>query len=587
MKTKVFWVMLSFIIALSLVSSSCAQHAATPTATAPAPTATAPAPTTTNWWDKFGEPKYGGEITTVKDTIVTIFDPFAGGYPGWQPWLEGLFKWDWALDRNVWSFSYHFVPYEYHKGNLAESWEFSPDLKSMIVHIRKGVKWQDKAPVNGREFTAHDVQYHYDRILGTGSGFTEPSNFAAWINTIEKVTAKDDYTVEIKFKQVGFSGVWQLIDMVTVNFFVPHEWVEQGDLTNWQNVVGTGPWILTNFVSDSSMTVSRNKNYWGYDERHPQNQLPYADKLTALAIKDVATKMAALRTGKIDILANLDWQHANVLKESNPELQVVKGPESGSLGLEMRVDNAPFTDIRVRKALQLALDLNQIAKTHYNGLVDGIAAGIVPQEIKLYCYPYAEWSQELKDEYSYNPTKAKQLLVEAGYPNGFKTNVVTSAIFDLDLMQIMKSYFSDIGVDMEIKTVDVSSYFQYIAMLKHDQMATAGTAPSNPQKLIQNYFSKTKGGGNFCNVNDEDYDALVYKFNNATTMDEAAKCVQQADKYVLEKHWHVVTVPKPTFIVCQPYLKGYSGEVIQESWNDWFHLTRIWIDQDLKKSMGR
>jgi len=516
--------------------------------------------------------------------VVTVFDPYAGGYPGWQPWLEGLFKWDWTTDRKDWSFSYQFVPYEYVKGNLAESWEFSTDLKSLIVHIRKGVNWQDKAPVNGRAFTAKDVQYHYDRIFGNGSGFTKPSSFAAWINTVEKVTATDDYTVEIKFKQAGLNGIWQLIDMVTPNFFVPREWVEQNDLANWQNVVGTGPWILTDFVSDSSMTVSRNQNYWGYDERHPKNQLPYANKITALAIKDVATKVAAVRTGKIDVLSNLGWQQANVLKESNSDLQVLKNEGSSSLGLQMKVDTAPFTDIRVRTALQMSLDLNAIAKTHYNGLTDGTPAGIAPQNLKQYSFQYADWSQQLKDEYSYNPTKAKELLAEAGYPNGFKTNTIASGMFDAELLQIIKSYFNEIGVDMEIKMLDVSTYFPYATKLKHDQMAAFGGAPTtNPQKILQNFWSTSKGGGNFSNINDEGYDAIVTKFNNATTMEEATKYVQEADKYFLEKHYQVITVSNPTFVIAQRYIKGYSGEVIQASWNDWFHLSRIWVDQNLKK----
>jgi peptide/nickel transport system substrate-binding protein len=567
-KSKIFPAILGFLMALSMVLSACAGEetpttptiattpsptaaAPTPTATTPSSTATTAAPTQANWWDKFGEPEYGGTIVTVKPVVVPVFDPYQGGYPCWQPWLKRLLAFDWALDRKVWSFSYHFAPLEYHKGHLAESWE-QPDPQSMVFHIRKGIKWQDKPPVNGREFTAYDVQYHYDRILGTGSGYDKPGPFSGWISHVEKVTATDDYTVVFKFKEAGTAGVLQITDWTTLNFFVPREWVEQGDLSNWENVVGTGPWILTDFVSGSSMTVTRNKNYWDYDERHTENQLPYADTLKAFAITDAATKIAALRTGKIDILAGLDWQHAGALQRTNPDLQVIKTAASGSLGIQMRCDHAPFTDIKVRKALQMAIDLKTIAKTHFGGMVDGIPAGLVLRDFNGYGFFYEEWPQELKDEYGYNLTKAKQLLAEAGYPNGFKTNAITtSPMFDLDLLQIIKSYFMDIGVDMEIKVYDTASYFAYASSGKHDQMAVYGaTKASGPAKLIGTFLATNKSD-NWCGISDAGYDAIVEKFNNAATMSEAAQYLREADRYYLEKHWAIATLPAP-YLCCSP-----------------------------------
>ena len=114
------------------------------------------------WWNKFGEPNYGGTITIAINQVGTNWDvltPGGGGY-----FYEAMFFSDWTLDRDIWPFSSTFVPDQYVKGNLAESWEIN-DPQTITVRIREGIKWQDKPPVNGREFTAHDVQSHYERLI--------------------------------------------------------------------------------------------------------------------------------------------------------------------------------------------------------------------------------------------------------------------------------------------------------------------------------------------------------------------------------------------------------------------------------------
>jgi len=143
------------------------------------------------------------------------FDPDAGfigaGSPGKNIQYEALTTLDWALDRNTWAYNTGFTPVAYMKGALAESWE-QPDPSTVILHIRKGVHWQNMPPVNGREFTAQDVKYSFDRALATGSGFTEPNPFIAGSYTnIASLTATDQYTVQVKMKQPGVIGLYQLL----------------------------------------------------------------------------------------------------------------------------------------------------------------------------------------------------------------------------------------------------------------------------------------------------------------------------------------------------------------------------------------
>lgn len=133
-------------------------------------------------------------------------------------------------------------------------------------------------------------------------------------------------------------------------------WKEKfGNAQDWRNAVGTGPWILKDYVEGSSLKYEKNPYYWGHDERFLKNQLPYADTLTVLNIQDLATRLAALRTGKIDFVDGINLQQAQTLAESNPELKQARIPFINTYGINMNIREAPFNDIRVREAMQMAL----------------------------------------------------------------------------------------------------------------------------------------------------------------------------------------------------------------------------------------
>jgi peptide/nickel transport system substrate-binding protein len=608
-KRSIFCLLIFALVILPLLAACAGEATPTPTATAPAPTATAPAPTATapaptatapaptatapaptapapagaNWWDKFGEPEYGGTITFRRDQIQFCFDP-KDPFNYCTYTNEPLFVDNWVLDRNIWGFQNFFNPEPYLQPLVAESWEWT-DTQTATVHIRKGIHWQNKPPANGREFTAQDVQYHYDRMLGTGSGFTEPLpiylGFGA--GAIKKVTATDDYTAVFEFKTPGiFTNSQAMIDVINQFFELP-ELVASGGIDDWKNAVGIGAYMLTDYSPDVSATCVKNPDYWGVDERHPENRIPYIDTVRTICIPDTATAVAALRTGKVDLLDNLQLLYSQSLKKNSPEIQQIQ-IDGANLSLMMRVDREPFTDINVRKAMQLALDLKTIAQTHYKGVVSGQPSGTIYPKFTGWCYPYDEWSQDLKDGRTYNPTKAKQLLADAGYPNGFKTNAVAASNGDIDLMQIVKAYLMDIGVDMEIRLMDFVSAGDYTRSGKHDQMAFAQS--NNPHIPAISFMAFATGSPlNSCRVSDPTFDAMYANFGAATTMDEAKQLSREMDKYYLEHYWRADLFPAPNYIAFQPYLKGYSGEVLHYVCQ--FYWARLWIDQDLKESMGR
>ena len=160
---------------------------------------------TGNWWDKLGVPQYGGEIKIRAGRNIVNFDPcFTEGLTNiYGAWLERLVTDDWTTDPDVWNYQIAWHPSKYQKGNLAESWEF-PDPTTHVIHLRKGIHWQNLPPANGREFTSEDVLFHYHRFYGLGSGsFGKPSPYRdadVRMQDMISITAPDKYTVVFKFK---------------------------------------------------------------------------------------------------------------------------------------------------------------------------------------------------------------------------------------------------------------------------------------------------------------------------------------------------------------------------------------------------
>ena len=259
-------------------------------------------------------PEYGGRITYG---LVHWFDHsdawYLGGaaaqYIGLVNEMLGIG--DWGIDRDEWAWRLLAdTPLSFFKGALAESWE-TPDDTTVIFNIRKGVQWHDKAPMNGRELTAKDVEYNFHRLLGLGK-FSEagPSPLAGGMQpaNYESVTATDDWTVVFKLKKLHLGALRNLLNGHITPIYPPEVIEQHGDYKDWRNTVGTGPYELTEVVEDSSRTWTKNPDYWGYDEKYPENRLPYVDKIIALHMLETATRLAALRAGKIDSLVTRSFR---------------------------------------------------------------------------------------------------------------------------------------------------------------------------------------------------------------------------------------------------------------------------------------
>ena len=548
------------------------------------------------WCDKLGKTQYGGEMVLRVNNDITNFDPYVGGhhFQIYSAWLEQMHTDDWTTDPAEYEYKIGFPPNRFVKGELAENWEF-PDSSTCVVHLHKGIHWQNIPPVNGREFTADDVAYHYHRMYGLGSGFTKAApghvTYTAFKNLIS-VTAADKYTVIFKWKTSNIEFIMQSLvgNHSPVQCIEAPEVVKKwGNVSDWHHAIGTGAFILKEVVPGISATLVRNPNYWGKDERYPQNKLPYVDSVKFLVIHDDAAAIEAIRQGKIDAIEGLSFQQAQSLLKTNPELSQFSRLRVSCGTLDPRNDRPPFNDIRVRKAMQMAINLPTIARTYYGGAADPHPQTLTSSDMTEWGFPYREWPQDLKDEYAYNPAAARKLLADAGYPAGFKTNIVADAAEALDLLLMVKSYFAAVGIDMEIRTLDSAALAVCQVNREYDQMLdgiSGGTLGMVNEPLYHLQRFKTGFKVNFPMVSDPVFDGFLPKAIATQNIDELKQVLRDANERVARQHYTISLVQPRLFGLTQPWFKGYTGQFgAQVNHNQLlsFYLARFWIDQNLKK----
>ena len=172
------------------------------------------------------------------------------------------------------------------------------------------------------------------------------------------------------------------------------------------------------------MTWIKNPDYWGYDEKYPENRLPYVDGLEMLVMPELATRMAALRSGKIDGVAFLGWSQlksmdqVDSLKKTNPELVMEPFSFRSMSSWTVNTRRPPFDDVRVRHAMQMALDLDTINAAYWKGYADTTPQGRIGAGTVGHFTPFADWPEEVKGYYTYDQEGAEALLDAAGYPRG-------------------------------------------------------------------------------------------------------------------------------------------------------------------------
>ena len=541
-------------------------------------------------------PEYGGTIIYVKKESPSHTDKhLSGGVVAAGLVVEKLGIGDWATPRDEYNFPTMAAP-KFTRGALAESWEM-PDDKTVIVKVRQGVHWHDKAPMNGRELTADDIVYNFHRTLGLGSGFTEPSAAYSLLTKVsfESITATDKWTVVFKLKEPNLLTLMVILDDSLAVMYPPEVIKEHGDVTDWRNLVGTGPFELTDWTEGSSITFSKNPGYWGYDEKYPENRLPYVDTLRALIMPEVATQLAAMRTGKVDYVgvagvAQLRTvEQVESIQRTNPEVELWPVRFRSDSGFAMNTQIEPFDDIRVRKAMNMAPDFETINNSYFKGFGDPIPQGRLGRFMTDGSIPFEDWPEELRKGRTYNPEAAEALLDAAGYPRGadgtrFKTVLMHLERFDLNYAELVASYWDKIGVDVEIEVTPGAAWGPRRKAQEYE-MASNDTAYAVSMQWAVSIMSGFTTDGVNSSVNDPTYDAMHAAAAAATTVEERDRLVPDLVMYALEQYWTIYGPLLPQFSVNQPWLIGYNGEMILSGGEEVI-FSRLWIDSALKKEMG-
>ncbi len=534
-------------------------------------------------------PRYGGDLNigTVYVTLSAL---------SWDPvdWTwksnhdtglvrEQLFAGD--LDRGVrGGGDYTFVaeaylPTDVIRGELAESWEWQDDLK-LVVRLRQGVMFHEKPGImESRELTAHDVKFTFDLV--DSSPKKAQQDYWGYIDELE---VRDDHTLVFHFNE--FNAEWAYRFGYGYQSSITARELADVDAKDWRNLMGTGPFELTKYIHGNSHIYRRRDNYWDAEVYDGKSfQLPYVDSVKYRIIKDEATYLTALRTAKVDILESVRWIAVDHLKESTPELNWSRWLGMSGNFIALRLDHEPFADPRVRRALNLAVNQREIVELFYGGHAELMA---YPQHpgFGAYYQPLEEMPASVQELFDYNPERARELLAEAGYPDGFAfdVQVCSCSPSNMDLLPLIESYLAAIGVEIRIQPMEYASFLSAMTTQTHGPGYFMNNGHTNPTTTLRKFITGHKW--NPALISRPEFDAEVQQLMR---MPEEADRIALARKLTIDLLDFAPYIWLPTeyvYTAWWPWVKNYAGELRAGAVRPGPIYARIWIDQELKRELG-
>jgi peptide/nickel transport system substrate-binding protein len=457
------------------------------------------------------------------------------------------------------------------EGDLAESWSQTNEL-TYVFKLRRGVKWHPKPPVNARELTADDVLYTIERFR------TVKGNANAYmLASLDKVEAPDKYTVKFTLKE-PYAWFLDVLANPHAVCIVAKECVEKfGDLKKAEAVVGTGPWMLDSYRPNVGFTLVRNPSYF-------VPGLPHIDKIEAYVDEDKASRVAAFLAGKYDLgtefpgtIDRTDWvQIKDNLKQRRPNLQTLEYPSNVMQHLYFRNDKAPFNDVRVRRAMSLAMDRKAISDAVYEGV--SVLNPAVPAALKEWSIPFNQLG-EGAHYFKHDPAAARKLLAEAGLAKGFPATIdftTYGSTVVVDTSQLVVKYLKDIGIDAKLNTKEYGAYIATTFYGKYDSMAFGPQTPFlEPDNFLygQYYPGETKNHGH---INDPVLaDTLV---RQRRTLDPAKRreIIYEIQRHIAKQQYYV-QMPSAVYIaVWDNALKNYGPNL---GYDYGGRLMAAWLDR--------
>jgi peptide/nickel transport system substrate-binding protein len=464
--------LIAVLVVLSTAIVGCAAvPAATQTPPPPQPPAATPAATlgAAGQPSPAATPQRGGAIT-----IGIAADP--DGLDPHKTVAASTFQ----ITRNIYDTLVQTDAQSQIQPDLASSWSATPDGLTWTFKLRDGVKFH-----NGRTLTSDDVKFSFERLVSPAPGAASPR--AGDYANIKTITTPDPLTVvfELSKPQAAFLSNlaygWAAI--------VPKE----AAATLRDKPVGTGPFKFVEWVKDGYVSLERFDGYFVKDE-------PYLDKATFKVITDPTARLAALRAGEIDVIPELPVQDLVEVRK-DPALRTIEVPFNGIQYIALNNKTAPLDNLKVRQALNYAVDKRAVIDTAQFGV--GVPIG-------SHLPPVSDYYVDLSNKYPYDPAKAKQLLTEAGFPNGIEITMILPQPYDFHIRngQVVADQLGKVGVKVKLETMEWGTWLKQVYNGRQFAMTAIGaTGRLDPGPFMSAYTSTS--AEDFRNYANPQFDALA------------------------------------------------------------------------------
>lgn len=483
------------------------------------------------------KPQYGGVFRTVMAADPRSLDPHMEVSVGTTLVTLNTYN-------NLLRFNPEMTGWEL---ELAESLkQINPTTYQFRIH--KGVRFHDIPPVNGRELTSADVKYSIERMAGLYGKKPDFKHRWYFENKIKAIETPDQYTLVIKtFEPYAaflkhLSSPWCAI--------VPKEAVDHfGDLKN--EAIGTGPFILREFVKGSHITLVKNPHYW-------KKGLPYLEGIHFKVMPDPSSVLTSFLAGRLDGTAAYHHQIETITRQApDTRIEMLPGTHMWVLRVQPWIEGTkplkpPFDNRKVRQALAMAIDKKKLLQLAWGGN-GSMGIGVIPSVM--------EDSLKEADQMKYNPQKARQLLAEAGYPKGFKVELLTWTQEYMKIpAQIIKEMLKEVGIEVTMVFLEQAQYFNRTYRFDYDLSLHITTAGVDPEDWLVPYFGPLEESTVYKWSNPEIW-KMIQEQSRITDIKKRKALIRLIQKKIMEDAPFVCLYTQTRFSVIKPYvhvLKRYK-----------------------------
>ncbi len=421
---------------------------------------------------------------------------------------------------------------------LATSWDVSGDGLIYTFHLRKGVQFHR----GFGELKASDVKFSFERVMDPKTKSPRSKDF----KLVEKIEVLDDYTLQLTLKK-PFPGLMHMLADRGA-FVTSEKAVKKLGKDIGRAPVGTGPFFVTKWIPKQNVEMERNENYFAGP--------PRLKKVTFISIREAATRFMAFDSGEIDLIQVADPDRlAKYIKDPKVVVMSKPGLICRYIGFNQKIK--PFNDVRIRRAIQHAVDKDYIVKHLFKGLSVKSNNFVPPLNFG--------YTADVMT-YPYDVEKAKKLLAEAGYPNGFKTSLYIPNIPRFTKHSVViKDSLKKVGVDVDLKVLDVSVFLA--ACRKGEPPSytlSSGGTPDTAFYLFRYFHSKNfPPGNNFSYYSNPEVDALINKAQVSVDPEKQKEILVEAQKKIAEDAVNLCIDHEKFFFVMKPSVKGFEVDPLR------------------------